>query len=226
MPRSTPPPSARWSRGRLQGAASRRGFTLIELLLALAVLVALAAIIIPSFQGLLSNRRLARGGDIVRIEMLKARLAAMRSGRTQMLRFQLGAGTLSVRPWRSAADMTEAADMTGTGSALLQGGTPLPAAGIAATGQEEAQQIELPEGIVVAAARVESTTRSLAIETQTSSEQAAGWSQPLLFYADGTTSTAAVTVRDPAPQDQQVGPQVIVMLRGLTGEPTLTEVQP
>jgi hypothetical protein len=138
----------------------------------------------------------------------------------------LGSGILSVRPWRSATDMTEAADMTGSGSALLQGGSPMLAPGVSGPGQEEAQQIELPEGIVVADARVESSTRSLAIENQTSSEQAAGWSQPLLFYADGTTSTAAVTVRDPDPQNQEVGPTVMVMLRGLTGEPTITEVQP
>jgi hypothetical protein len=78
--------------------------------------------------------------------------------------------------------------------------------------------IELPPEILIAEAKVEATQRSYMIDTQAVAESAEGWSQPILFYPDGTTSTAAVTFT------QAEAGRVIVVLRGLTGEVIVSEV--
>lgn len=209
------------------GAQRSVGFTLLEVLLTLAVLAAIAALVVPMFGDLLADRRLARGGEVVRVEMTRARLEAMRSGRTQMMQIQLGSGAFSVQPWYSAEDMTETAEMTGSGAALLSGGTPMAAPTLPPGQMQQPVESEtLPEGITFADVRVETTARSMAVQMQSGTagasalQDAAGSVQPILFYADGTTSTAAVTV-----MDQTVG-RVTVALRGLTGEATLSEIMP
>ena len=196
----------------------RRGFTIVELLLTLAIVVTIAAMIVPSFASLLADRRVARAGDQLRVEMMQARLAAMRSGRTYLLQLRTSSNQLRVRPWVDMRDMTEALDQTGGSSALLMGGNVMPGAMQVAPDQQEAREVELPETTLVAEVQVQSTPRSFMIESQTQGEAGDGWSQPLLFYPDGSTSTAAVTVNADG-----VG-RVVVVLRGLTGEVTVTDV--
>ncbi len=198
-------------------------FTLIELLLTLAILVSIAAMIVPAFGFLLNDRRLARAGDQVRVEMMQARLQAMRTGRTQMMQVRVGSDEARVKPWFDLNDMTEATDQTGASSALLTGGnataaaiqTPAPEQG---GGDPNVRMIELPPAVMVGAAQVQSSQRSYLIDTQSLGESAEGWSQPILFYPDGTTSTAAVTFTE-----AEAG-RVIVLLRGLTGEVTVSDV--
>ncbi|MGV3486485.1 MAG: prepilin-type N-terminal cleavage/methylation domain-containing protein [Planctomycetaceae bacterium] len=197
---------------------ARRAFTLVELLLTLAVLVTISAIVVPSFGVLLADRRLARAGDQLRVEMMQTRLLAMRTGRAQILQLRVGASEARVKPWFDMHDLTEAVDQTGASSALLTGGNASPASFQATAGEEVTRNIELPPEVLVGDAQVESTQRSYLIDTQSLSETAEGWSQPILFYPDGTTSTAAVTFT------QAEAGRVIVVLRGLTGEVTVTEV--
>lgn len=207
-------------------AAKRRveragGFTIVELLLALAILVTLAALAVPSFTGLLADRRVLRAGDQVRIEFMQARLAAMRGGRTYMVQLSTETHQLRVLPWVDANDMTEALDQTGGSSALLTGGNAMVAAMQDVDVAAQTREVELPQGVTIAAVNVQSSQRSFMIESQVQADATAvGWGQPILFYPDGTTSTAAITVAH-----EGVG-QVIVLLRGLTGEATVTDVLP
>jgi len=196
------------------------GFTIVELLLALAILVTLAAMVVPSFTGLLADRRVLRGGDQVRIEFMQARLAAMRRGRIYMVQLSTETHQLRIRPWVDANDMTEAIDQTGGSSALLTGGNAMTASMQAVDVAAEAREVDLPEGVTITSVNVQSSQRSFMIESQVQAEAATGWGQPVLFYPDGTTSTAAVTATAPG-----IG-QVIVLLRGLTGEATVTDVLP
>ena len=197
---------------------ARPAFTLVELLLTLAILAGLAAMVVPSFGVLLSDRRLARAGDQLRVEMMQTRLLAMRTGRTQILQVRAGASEARVKPWFDMNDLTEAVDQTGTSSALLMGGNATPAAFQTADPASVTKTIELPPEVLIADAKVESTQRSYLIDTQAVAESAEGWSQPILFYPDGTTSTAAVTFT------QSEAGRVIVVLRGLTGEVIVSEV--
>lgn len=194
------------------------GFTIVELLLALAILVTLAAMVVPSFTGLLADRRVLRAGDQLRIEFMQARLSAMRSGRTYMVQLSTETHQLRVRPWVDANDMTEALDQTGSSSALLTGGNAMAGSMQAVDVEADAREVDLPEGVTITSLNVQSSQRSFMIESQVQTEAAVGWGQPILFYPDGTTSTAAVTVTSAG-----IG-QVIVLLRGLTGEATVTDV--
>lgn len=210
----------RWHSNERAGRPDRpSGFTIVELLLALAILVTLAAMVVPSFTGLLGDRRVLRAGDQLRIEFMQARLAAMRSGRTYMVQLSAETHQLRVRPWVDANDMTEALDQTGSSSALLTGGNAMAGAMQQVDVAAESREVDLPEGVMISSVNVQSSQRSFMIESQVQAEAAAvGWGQPILFYPDGTTSTAAVTVIS-----EGIG-QVIVLLRGLTGEATVTDV--
>ena len=51
-------------------------------------------------------------------------------------------------------------------------------------------------------------------------DQSEGWSRPIMFYPDGSTSSAAVTLTHTT-----VG-RVVVKIRGITGDVTVSEVLP
>lgn len=197
----------------------RSAFTLLELLLTLSVLAAIAAVAIPQMGLLLGDRRLVRGGDQLRVEMTRLRVDAMRQGRVMMIEGMVEGNSLRVKPYFSAVDSTEALDQTGSQSGLLTGATQGTA--VPVVDDESAEKvIELPEDVMVAAVGVVSAARGAEIEQLTLADQGEGWSRPILFYPDGSTSTAAITLTH-----EKYG-RVIVKIRGITGDVTVTEVLP
>ena len=193
-------------------------FTLLELLLTLSVLAAVAAVAIPQVGTLLGDRRLVRAADQLRIEMTRLRVDAMRGGRVMMLQCMLDEGQLRMRPYYSMTDSTEALDQTGSQSALLSGAEQATVAlQVQPEGSEE-ETIELPEDVKVQAVAVVSAARAYEIEQQVLGEQSDGWSQPILFYPDGTTSTAAVTLT------HVTHGTVTVKMRGITGDVTIGDL--
>ncbi len=197
---------------------SNSGFTLLELLLTLAVLAAIAAVSLPHVDLLLGDRRLVRAGEQVRIEMTRLRVDSMRQGRVMMLEAANGGNSLRMQPFRSVADATDAVDQTGSQSALLSGAKQGVMTTIA-TDQTE-RLVELPAEVTVESVAVVSAARAADIEQSSISDLADGWSRPILFYPDGSTSTAAVVLKHPS-----YG-RLTVSLRGLTGESTVGEVMP
>ena len=197
---------------------SRHAFTLLELLLVLAVLAAIASIVIPQSGVLLGDRQVARSGEQVRIEMTRLRVDAMRQGRVMMMQGMLEGNSVRIKPFYSLADSTEAIDQTGSQSALLSGAQQATVAAPMMDVEQE-KTIELAENVTIDAVATVSAARSFEIE-QLAAAEGSGWSQPILFYPDGTTSTAAMTL-----SQESIG-KVIVKIRGITGDATVSEVLP
>ncbi|MFU7559963.1 prepilin-type N-terminal cleavage/methylation domain-containing protein [Stieleria sp. JC731] len=202
----------------------RGGFTLLELLLVLAIMSVLASVALPQIAWLLGDRRVVRGAKIVREELMLARIDAMREGRIMMLDGMLEGGSIRVRPYVSLADSVNAVDQTGSQSAMLNG---------ADQGQfvtliqdpSDTREVTLPEEVTVQSVNVVATARALQVQQSNVqqanlSDQAGGYSQPVLFYPDGTTSTAAITLAHP------VHGQITVKLRGITGDVTISDIGP
>ncbi|QDT09355.1 pilus assembly FimT family protein [Stieleria marina] len=197
---------------------NRQAFTLLELLLSIAIIAALTAVTLPQIGLVLGDRRLIRGADLVRIHMTELRLQAMREGRVMMMDAMLEQGQLRTRPYFSMSDAVEASDMTGSQSGMLSGADSGTMVAIPVD-QEAAKEIELPEEIAIQTVAVVSAARAFEIEQQTAGDQSSGWSQPVLFYPDGTTSTAAVVLTHP------VHGRITVKLRGITGEVNIGQVE-
>lgn len=198
---------------------SRPAFTLLELLLTLSVLAAIAAVAIPQLGILLGDRRVVRAGDQLRVEMTRLRVDAMRQGRVMMIEGMIEGNTFRVKPFFSSVDSTEAFDQTGSQSGLLTGATQ----GIMVPVNEDASSeelIELPEDVIVSSVGVVSAARAAEIEQLSLANQGEGWSRPILFYPDGSTSTALITL-----SHESVG-RVVVKIRGITGDVTVSEVLP
>ncbi len=197
----------------------RNAFTLLELLLTLAILAAITAVSIPQVGLLLGDRRLVRAGDQLRVEMTRLRVDAMREGRVMMLEAMIEGATIRIKPFYSATDATESIDQTGSQSGLLTGANQGVVTAVTVEPEVE-ETIELPEDVIVSAVGVVSAARSMEIEQLTIANQSEGWSRPILFYPDGSTSTAVVTLSNPA-----MG-KVVVKIRGITGDVTVSEVMP
>lgn len=196
----------------------RNAFTLLELLLTLALLAAIAAITLPQVGMLLGDRRLVRAGDQLRAEMTRLRVDAMRQGRVMMLDGMIEGNQVRIKPFYSVADSTEAIDQTGSQQALLTGATQGVVTGVQVNPEETTETIDLPEGIMVQGVAVVSAARAMEIEQLNLANQGQGWSRPILFYPDGSTSTAAITLID------ETYGKVVIRIRGITGDVTLSEV--
>ncbi|MEM9644225.1 MAG: prepilin-type N-terminal cleavage/methylation domain-containing protein [Planctomycetota bacterium] len=203
----------------------RAAFTLLEVLLTLVVLTAVAAVAIPQLGGLLADRKLDRAADQLRIEMTRARVESMRKGRVLMMEMGAETGQFRIRPYSSLSDATESDQVMSGTSALLNGADQ---ANFAAPMAETiaTQNFELPENVVFGAVSVASSTRSTQISqeaavvpvsgTEEVQDQVLEYSTPILFYPDGTTSTAVAEVLH-----EGVG-SLMVRLRGITGDVTIS----
>ena len=200
------------------------GFTLLELLLTLVVISAIASVALPGAAMLLGDRKLVRAGDQLRVEMTRLRVDAMRQGRVMMMEAMMEGNQVQIRPYFSSADATETHRSMGSQGGGSQKGMLTGAAQATATAipidPSSTQEIELSEGLQIESVQVVSAARGLAITQATGANPTSQGSSPILFYPDGTTSTAAVTI-----VDATFG-KVVVKLRGITGDVTVTEVLP
>lgn len=185
----------------------------------LSVLAAIASVVIPQVGLLVGDRSVVRAAEQMRVQMTRMRVDAMRQGRVLMMQAMVDGSEFRARPLYSAADATEAIDQTGSQSSLLTGADQ--ANFVAPSyGASDEEVFELPDGVRVQSVGVVSAARAMEIEQSAASEIAAGWSQPILFYPDGSTSTAVVVV-----VSDGIG-RVVVRLRGITGDTTVSEVLP
>ncbi len=190
----------------------KRGFTLVELLLVLAILVILAATAAPMLRGTMQDAALRSAADQIRVEWTRANVRAMKTGRIQVFRFEQGGAQWSVQPYAAADDEIESAPaVQGFGNAEEE---------IASPRLDKTLTVTLPEGVTFASGEALTEGRALSIEQDISQANRfdGNWSQPILFYPDGSSSDAFVIVVN----EREVG--IRVSLRGMTGGVTLSEI--
>ena len=170
----------------------------------LTLLVTMASLSWPAMKRPLSNQRLRKSADLIRIAWTRARVEAMSSGRTLVFRYepegsrytvQSYAGPESAPADESSADSDEV-DQYGSHAGVLRGVEP-----------------KLPEKITFLSSETQEDTRaqSLALEEGSSQTGVAAWSEPILFYPDGTSSTARLVLKS------EYDTCIELSLRGVTG---------
>lgn len=189
----------------------RHALTLLEVMLTLSLLVILASITLPALERPFASQRLRKSADVVRVQWAKARVRAMSTGQTQAFRHAVEGDRFAVEDWAGpeysadAAD-TELEDLSSTeGTASLVNFT----------------EQTLPEGIkfVASEATMDYRGQSLASGDEYLSDTENGWSEPIFFYPDGTTSTARLQLVN---EHQRT---IELCLRGLTGVVTIGHVR-
>jgi len=191
---------------------ARRGFTLVEMLLVLAIIVVMAAAAAPALRGVMQDAALRNAADTIRIHWTRAHVKAMKTGRIQVFRFELNGSRYTVQPWAAADDAVEAAPaVQGFGTAEEETASPR---------LDETGAPRLPEGtlFVAGAAALEGRSQSIEKDIKDANKFEADWSQPILFYPDGSTSDAWVIVAG----EREVA--IRVELRGMTGTTTIGEI--
>ncbi len=200
----------------------RRAFTLFEMLLVLSILVVALSIAVPTYEAMITSRRIFNSVENVRLELQRARLEAIKTGQAQAFRCQVGQSQFTVQPWLKASDSVEASAgatiITELGQAIDTAST---SSGVVSNmADPTAGQKLLEEGILFASADILNDMRSLSEQSTSDSMQSAmsGWSQPILFYPDGSATTAHIVIQNAR------GRRMAVQLRGLTGEAKVVEV--
>jgi prepilin-type N-terminal cleavage/methylation domain-containing protein len=182
----------------------RRGFTLVEVLVVMAILVLIAAIALPLIRKPLVRREVQSAADSVRTKMFHARIGAMRSRHVYTFQYQPGSGSYRVSPQDqpSAAQPTDDATNTGQEDPVTADGEHQPS-----------EDGSLPDGIHFLAD--DSPDPDAGEQTPPMIAQNGdggnGWSEPIFFYPDGTTSDARLIVASGR------GYAIHVRLRGVTG---------
>jgi Tfp pilus assembly protein FimT len=187
----------------------RRAMTLFEILLVLVLLVIVGSLAAPLFDGSFASLRLRRGADQVQAAWMEARLQAIQTGRTHQFLFQPDSGVYRVEQWQVIQDSAGMADLSLAASDPNR----------SARTDWLPYQAELPEEIkfVEGDALMLDAANERTVETL-NQVGGAGWSAPILFFPDGTTSAASVVLRNERRLSQRV------TSRALTGVARVSDV--
>jgi hypothetical protein len=142
-----------------------------------------------------------------------ARLTAMRTGQAQVFRCQLGSNTYSIEPLIQPDDMANAVDdptvISGAAAQSISGSLGLTSQAVDA---ETPASLQIDSTLVFLSCNAASDMRAaLTLQSASVGAGSADAGQPVLFYTDGTTSTAELLIK--SARDEVCG----VHLRGLTG---------
>jgi len=187
---------------------SRQGITLIELMLALAIMVILAALAAPAVGRAWERYRVKAAGEQLRAAFTHAHVTAMRTGQIQVLRFEMGGDKYYLQPWMAGDEAINV-----SAEEAYEQSMPSYQA-------EPVKEEKLPEDVTFEVAEAKFDTRAMEIDEEAAKQQSAlvQWSQPVLFYPDGTSSQAKITVAN------KRGQAVQVTLRKLTGLSTVSAI--
>ena len=199
---------------RFHGTCNRRrAFTLLEVLLTMSLLVILAALAWPAMDRPFAGIRLRKAAEKIRAEWRHARVEAMDAGQIYIFRYAADGDRDRYRIECCSALATQQNSVFG--DVLDQSAQALSDTGAAARPIEDS----LPEGVTFVTGETALDTRAamVASEAEQSGVLEGGWSDPILFYPDGTTSTARLVLKN------EHGRCIELTLRGLTGVVSIGE---
>lgn len=211
----------------------------MELLLVLVLLVVAGSLVVPAITTAFGSVKLRRAGDQVVSRWAEARAQAVETGTVYQFRFTPETGDYRVEPWVSAAGATGASATGATGatgataaattnaaaasrapsSGSTSGSSTSSAASELASrvthrmlSQSSTIEATLPNPIKFQGGQTAVDDRVRG-ERRVDSLQSTGesWSTPILFFPDGSSSTATIVLQDDAPR------YLRLTLRGLTG---------
>jgi prepilin-type N-terminal cleavage/methylation domain-containing protein len=204
-------------------ASLRGAFTLLELMLVLAIIAIIGAIAAPRLDQVFERQKLRGAADGLRLAWDEARLEAMRTGQAQVFNCVPGTRDYTIKPLVLQSDAANAS----SGATLMSNAGNLVEAqanGFVTSADptaNETQQLEDKLTFVSCSVAGEMRAYVEAQESQTSgtgelNTQTVG--QAVVFYPDGSTSTAEVRIQN------ERGDIRGVQLRGLTGHSRVVEI--
>jgi prepilin-type N-terminal cleavage/methylation domain-containing protein len=198
------------SRLRCGQPVQRGAFTLVETLMTLAIIVIISGVAWIALARPMARQRLHSAADAVRTEWCQARVDAMKSGHTYSFRYIVHGDRYHLGPQDDPSMVVSPiATQPATTDDEATGEDPLP----------PAVNKTLPRGIRFLSP---SGAGDLADMKDVPETEAAGegddWSDPIYFYADGSTSDARMMLA----ADRHAA--VRLMLRGITGSVTVDDV--
>jgi len=163
--------------------------------LVLALLVVLASVAWPALEPAIASVELRKSAERIRVEWSRARVEALSTGRTVLFRYEPD-GNRYLLEYQAEPG-------------FRPGGEPQELSG------EEPQSREstLPERIAFIEGEISEVASG---ETAAAAE--GEWSEPIVFYPDGSASNAWLVL------ENQRGQSIEVSLRGLTGVVSVSEV--
>lgn len=177
----------------------RRALTLLEVILVLALLVVLASVVWPELEPVLASLQLRKSAERVRVEWERARVEALSTGRTILFRYMPNSNRYCVQR------LPEPEFVPGSSGSTSQ--------------QDADTQREdvLPERISFVRSDIsDNSSAEPAGDLQATAQ--GEWSDPVMFYPDGTTSDATFVLTN------ERGQNIELSLRGLTGVVTVGSV--
>jgi type II secretory pathway pseudopilin PulG len=188
---------------------------LLEILVVVAIMLIVAAVASPSLIRMMESQKLRKSAELLRSELARTRVVAMKTGRIQMFRYQYDQNGYVAFPWQTAADLVNATD-----SLQLPGVLPPDPTKIQDDVVYDDTPKNLPEGIRFVGGETVNDMRSLEIDLELQRDLAREmvWSPPILFYPDGSSSDARIVLANNRAQ------VVEVRLRGVTGLSQLSDL--
>ncbi len=188
-----------------RNATQRCGFSLMELIFAMAILLIVAALSIPTIQRSFSRQALVKGAGLLRASMGKARVKAIKSGEIHAVYYMPGESWHGVAPFSNAEQQMSIASRRAKKSRTR-------------TSAENFAKDLLPRGVIFAQGDAIVDARA-AQAVADEGPGGLGNVKMILFYPDGTSQDAQVIIENDKQELMQVN------LRGLTGTATSTKIK-
>ena len=190
----------------------RSAVTLLEVLLVLCLLVVLATLTWLALDRPMATQRLRKAAEFLRAEWGRARVESMSSSKTYIFRYTPGSGQYSIE-CSAGPEFTPDSELDA--ELAVSGEDGQAPAVLPKSGRS------LPEGVTFALGETAFDTRAQTVPSEAellpATEPIA--SEPILFYPDGTTSTARLLLKN------EHGRTIELSLRGLTGVVTVGETR-